>query len=136
MKEEKIFTKYNCERILSLFNNYRIENPTELEYIETLKQQILKNKPVDADKINDNIVTINTILILKNLGNGSQKEYHLTLPDESNTKCEKLSILSMVGSQVLGNKIGAIVKENSESEKYYMIEKIIYQPEAAGDSNI
>ncbi|MCL2154680.1 MAG: GreA/GreB family elongation factor [Leptospirales bacterium] len=133
MKEEKIFTKYNCEKILNLLNNYKIKNPTEGEYIENLKQQILRCKPVDAKKIKDNIVTINTRLILKNLGNGSQKEYLLTLPDESNSKCEKLSILSMIGLQVLGNKIGAIVKENSDSEKYYLIERIIYQPEAAGE---
>ena len=136
MKEEKIFTKYNCEKILSLLNNYKIKNQAEGEYIENLKQQILKCKPVDAKKIKDNIVTINTRLVLKNIGNGSQKEYLLALPDESNCKCEKLSILSIIGSQVLGNKIGAIVKENLESEKYYLIERIIYQPEAAGDINL
>ena len=135
MKEEKVFTKYDCERLLSLFNNYKIKNPAEGECIENLKQQILKGKPVDADKIQENIVTINTRFILKNLGTGAQKECMLTLPDESNAKYENISVLSMLGSQLLGNKIGAVVKENLESEKYYMIEKIIYQPEAAGEIN-
>ena len=130
MKEEKIFSKCDCEKLLNLVNNYKIKNPTEGEYLEILKQQILKNKPVDAKKIKENIVTINTRLILKNIGNGSRKECQLTLPDESDTKSEKISILSMLGSQILGNKIGAVVKENLGSEKYYMIEKIVYQPEA------
>ena len=132
MKDKKIFTKYDCERILNFFNNYKIKNPTENEYIENLKQEILKSKPVDPQKIKENIVTINSRLILKNLGNGLQKEYHLTLPDES-TKYEKLSILSTIGAQVLGNKIGAVVKEKLKSEEYYIIEKITYQPQAAGD---
>lgn len=136
MKDDKIFTKYDCERILTLLNNYKIKNHTENEYIENLKQQILKSKPVDSKKIKENIVTINSILILKNLGTGSRKEYHLTFPDESNAKSEKLSILSMIGSQVLGSKIGSVVKENSKSEKYYIIEEITYQPEAAGDFNL
>jgi len=133
VKEEKVFSKCDCEKLLNLVNNYKIKNPTEGEYLEILKQQILKNKPVDAKKIKENIVTINTRLILKNIGNGSRKECQLTLPDESDTKSEKISILSMLGSQILGNKIGAVVKENLGSEKYYMIEKIVYQPEAAGD---
>ena len=128
MKEEKVFSKNDCERLLNLFNNYKIKNPAEGEYIENLKQQILKTKPVDAKKINENIVTINTIFVLKNLGTGTQKEYQLTLPDESDTKYEKLSILSMLGSQVLGSKVGVVVKEISGSEKYYSIERIIHQP--------
>ena len=135
MKEEKVFSKNDCEKMLNLFNNYKIKNPAEGEYLANLKQQILKNKPLDAKKIKENIVTINTILILKNLGNGSRKEYQLTLPDESDTKSEKISILSMLGSQILGNKVGAVVKENLGSETYYMIERIIYQPEAAGEVN-
>ena len=135
MKEEKVFSKCDCEKLLNLFNNYEIKNPSEGEYIENLKLQILKHKPVDAKKIKENIVTINTILVLKNLGNGSRKEYQLVLPDESDTKSEKLSVLSMLGSQILGNKVGSVVKEKSESEKYFMIERIIYQPEAAGEVN-
>ena len=136
MKDKKVFTKYDCERILKLLNNYKIENPTENKYIEELKQEIFKSKHVDSKKINENTVTINSRIVLKNLGTGLQKEYHLAFPDESATEYEKLSILSMIGSQVLGNKIGTIVKENSESEKYYIIEKITYQPEAAGDMHL
>ena len=135
MKEDKVFSKCNCEKLLNLFNNYKIKTPAEGEYLENLKQQILKNKPVDAKKIKENVVTINTRLILRNIGNGSRKECQLTLPDESDTKSEKISILSMLGSQILGNKIGAVVKENLGSEKYYMIEKIVYQPESAGEIN-
>ena len=136
MKDERVFTKHDSERILTLISNYKVQNPTETGYIENLKQQIIKSKHVDSEKIKENIITINSIFILKNLGTGSQKEYHLTLPDEPNAKSEKLSILSMLGLQVIGNKVGSIVRENFESEKYYMIDKITYQPEAAGDFDL
>jgi len=128
MKDDRIFSKYDCERILNLFDNYQIQDETEKRLIETLKQQILKSKPVDAKKIKENIVTINSKIILRNIGNGMREEFHLVFPDDSDLKSRKISVFSGIGSQVLGSKIGAVIKENSSSEKYYMIEDIIYHP--------
>jgi len=128
MKDDRIFSKYDCERILNLFDNYQIQDESEKKLIETLKQQILKSKPVDAKKIKENIVTINSKIILRNIGNGMREEFHLVFPDDSDLKSRKISVFSGIGSQVLGSKIGAVIKENSSSEKYYMIEDIIYHP--------
>jgi len=136
MKCDRVFSKNDCERILNLFDNYHINDESEKKFVETLKQQILKAKPVDAKKIKENIVTINSKIVLRNIGNGLREEYHLVFPDDSDLKCRKISIFSGLGSQVLGNKIGAVVKENSGSEKYYMIEDILYQPEASGDLHL
>jgi regulator of nucleoside diphosphate kinase len=126
MKDDRVFSKPDCERILNLFDNYSIQDESEKKLIETLKQQILKSKPVDAKKMKENIVTINSRIILRNIGNGTREEYHLVCPDDSDIKCKKISVFSGIGSQVLGSKIGAVIKENSNSEKYYMIEDIIY----------
>jgi regulator of nucleoside diphosphate kinase len=136
MKCDRIFSKHDCERILILFDNYTIQDESEKKLIETLKQQILKSKPVDAKKIKEDVVTVNSKIVLRNIGNGLREEFHLVFPDDSDLKCRKISIFSGLGSQVLGNKIGAVVKENSGSEKYYMIEDILYQPEASGDLHL
>jgi len=125
MNSERVFSKCDCEKILNLFNSYDIHDETEKKLIENLKHQILKSKPVDPKKIKENIVTINSTIILRNIGNGLREEFHLVFPDDSDLKSRKLSILSGIGSQILGNKIGAVIKENSGTEKYYMIEDII-----------
>jgi len=128
MNSERVFSKCDCEKLLNLFDNYHIQDESEKKLIETLKQQILKSKPVDAKKIKENIVTINSKIILRNIGNGMREEYHLVFPDDSDLKCRKISVFSGIGSQVLGSKIGAVIKENSSTEKYYMIEDIVYHP--------
>jgi len=133
MKVEKVFSKDDCERILNLFDKYAVQDESEKKLIETLKQQILKSKPVDAKKIKENIVTINSKIILRNIGNGLREEYDLVFPDDSDLACRKLSIFSGIGSQILGNKIGAVIKENPDTERYYMIEDIIFKPGASGD---
>jgi len=133
MNSDRIFSKNDCEKILTLFDNYPIHDESEKKMIDTLKQQILKSKPVDPKKIKDNIVTLNSKIILRNIGNGLREEYHLVFPDDSDLKCKKLSVFSGIGSQILGNKIGAVIKENPNTERYYMIEDIIYRPEASSD---
>lgn len=125
MNSERVFSKNDCEKIMSLFDNYHIQDESEKKLMENLKQQILKSKPVDSCKIKDNIVRINSRIVLRNIGNGLREEFHLVFPDDSDIKGKKISIFSGIGSQVLGNKIGAVIKENSGSEKYYMIEDII-----------
>jgi regulator of nucleoside diphosphate kinase len=136
MKSDKIFSKDDCEKILTLFNNYSIIDEAEKQLVETLKQQILKSKQVDAKKINKNIVTVHSKIILTNIGNGLREECHLVFPDDSDLKGKKISIFSGIGSQILGSKIGTVIKENSASETYYMIEDIIYEQESSKDSHI
>jgi len=129
MNKERIFSKNDCEKILNLFDKYNVTDETEKQLLESLKQLILKSKPVDAKKIKENIVTINSKIVLRNIGNGLREEFHLVFPDDTDVRSKKLSVFSGIGSQILGNKIGAVIKENSSSEKYYMIEDIIYQPQ-------
>lgn len=136
MNSERVFLKNDCEKMLHLFDNYPIQNEYEKQLIETLKQRILKSKPVDSKKIKDNVVTINSKIVLRNIGNGLREECYLVFPEDSDLKCKKISILSSIGSQLLGNKIGAVIKENTTTEKYYMIEDIIYRPEVSLGSPI
>lgn len=133
MNNERVFSKYDSERILTLFENYQMHDESEKQILETFKQQILKSKPVDAKKIKENIVTINSRIVLRNIGTGLSEEYYLVFPDDSDLKNRKLSIFSKIGSQVLGNKVGTVIKENSDKEKYYIIEDIIYKPEVPED---
>ncbi len=136
MRSDKIFSKFDFERIEQTFEQYNNPDESERHIIELLKQQLHHSKLVDPKKIRSNIVTMNSKFILTNLGNGIKEEYHLVYPDDSDFKKKKISVLSGIGAQLLGSTIGTVIKENSFSEKYYMIESIVYQPEAAGHYNL
>lgn len=129
MKSDKIFSKNDCDKIFSLFNNYPATDETEKKLIETLKQQIMKSEQADAEKIDKNFVTVDSRILLRNIGNGSGEIYHLVLPDDSDLKRKKISIFSGIGSQILGSRIGTVIKENASSEKYFMIEDILLSHE-------
>jgi len=136
MRCDKIFSKYDCERIQHAFAKYDIVDEYEQKLIELLKNQLQRAKQVDPKKIKSNVVTMNSKFVLTNLGNGKKEEYHLVFPDESDANNKKISLISGIGAQVIGSSIGTVIKGNSGSEQYFMIESIIYQPEAAGHFNL
>lgn len=136
MHTDKIFSRFDCERIEQTFAQYSNTTEYEKKLIELLKNQLHRCKKVPPQKIKSNVVTMNSKFVLKNLGNGKKEEYHLVFPDEADSKKRKISVLSVIGSQVLGSTTGTVVKENSGSEQYFIIESIVYQPEAAGHYNL
>jgi regulator of nucleoside diphosphate kinase len=76
---------------------------------------------------------MNSIFKLKDLGKSDSRQYQLVFPSEEDPKNGKLSVLAPGGAAVLGNKEGDVIKWNvSSGEKFFQIEKIIYQPEASG----
>lgn len=132
MRSDKILSKLDCERIEQTFEQYNVANDTEKKLIDLLKHNLQRSKQVDPRKIKSNIVTMNSKFILKNLGNGKKEEFHLVFPDDSDSKRKKISVISGIGAQVLGSTIGTVIKENSGTEQYYIIDSIVYQPEASG----
>ncbi len=132
MRSDRIFSKYDCERIQQACEKYEATDESERKLIDLLRQKLNRSKTVDPRKIKSNVVTMNSKFILTNLGNGKKEEYHLVYPDDSDTKKKKISVISGIGSQILGSTIGTVVRENSGTEQYYLIESISYQPEASG----
>lgn len=136
MQNDKVYSKFDCDRIEQAFAQYNDTTESEKKLIELLKNQLHRAKKVPPQKIKSNVVTMNSKFVLKNIGNGKKEEYHLVFPEESDPKKKKISFLSGVGSQVLGSTIGTVIKDYSGSEQYYVIESIVYQPEAAGHYNL
>lgn len=136
MHNSRVFTKYDCERINGLTESYSVKDPFEKEIVDILLSNISRSKPVDQKKIKPDIVTINSRFTLRNLGNGMKEEYYLVLPKDADPQRNRLSIFSDLGSQILGNSIGAVVKRTNGKTQYFSIDDIIYQPEASGDYHL
>lgn len=136
MHTSRVFTKFDCERICSISADYSVKDPGEKENVHLLLEQISRTRPVDQRKIKSNIVTINSKFILRNLGTGIKEEFYLVLPEEADPKKNRISVFSGLGSQILGSKIGTVVKGSHGANQYFSIEEITYQPEASGDYHL
>lgn len=132
MRKGRVFTKHDYDRIRNYIEKGNGSQRMEAGSVEVLKRELVRSRPVDPADVRPNIVTMNSRICLKNIGNGRKEVYSLVFPDSSEEK-ESLCVFSKIGAQVIGNPIGTVVKDSHAGENYLMIEEILYQPEAAGD---
>jgi regulator of nucleoside diphosphate kinase len=131
---KRLITKYDYERIQKILSYV---NPYEYyRSIEILKEKFKKAKLVDPKKIKSTVITMNSRFRIKNLGNGLKREFVLVFPDESDPKNNKVSIFDDIGSEIFAHEQGDVINLGNSEDSYYLIEDVIYQPEAAGDYHL
>jgi regulator of nucleoside diphosphate kinase len=134
--DKKIFTKFNYERLRSIINNNESLADEDTSKVNLVKYHLKHAKLVNPTDIRPNVITMNSTFSLKNIGNGKKEICSLVFPDEQYNDETKINIFSEIGAQVLGSSIGTVIKASPRENKYYVIEDILYQPEAAGDFHV
>jgi regulator of nucleoside diphosphate kinase len=92
---------------------------------------------VVSDDIPHNVITMNSQVSLKDMETGETMTYTLVYPSEANLLENKISIMAPVGTAILGFCEGDIISwEVPDGVVKLQVEKILYQPEAAGDLDL
>ena len=103
--------------------------------IVELEHEIERAIVVDPQHIARDVVTMNSKLILQL--DDEQKEVALVYPQDADERSGKLSVLSDVGTAILGCQEGdAIDWMVTDRTRRILIEKVIYQPESFGDFHL
>lgn len=116
----------------------RLENLLELE-IDTpnieLEHEIERAIVVDPLSVPEDVVTMNSKVVLRL--DGEQENVALVYPQDADNRSRKLSILSDIGTAILGYQEGdAFECIVANRTRRIQIEKIVYQPESAGDFHL
>lgn len=127
-------TRFDFERIQNILDTLKPDEYTHS--VRKLKEKFKKSKLVNPEDIKPNIITMNSQFVLRNLGNGIKYNYSLVFPHEADYLRNKVSVLDSIGAEILSLEVGAVVHSSESGDVYYLIEHIIYQPEAAGDYHL
>lgn len=130
-KTKYLITRFDYERIVKIIDQL---NPDDT-CVKKIKEKLKKAKIIEPKEINSNIITMNTRFRLKNLGNGARNEFILVFPEQRAPEKNQVSIFDFLGTEVFYNKVGEVVT-SANRDCFYLIENIIYQPEAAGDFHL
>lgn len=128
------FDLMRLEDVLAVANevNYRDRKDLEALDNELANAKILNPKDVPPD-----VVTMNSKVQLVHLDTGETNEYTLVFPREADIDQGKLSIISPIGTAIIGYSEGDEIEwQVPAGVRRIKIKKILYQPEAAGDFNI
>lgn len=102
--------------------------------VEQLDQKLVSATVVAPETMHPDIVTMNSKVVLACPAWDGPREYRLVYP--SNRPCEpgELSVLSVLGAQLLGARIGErFALGEGPSFRVVELVSVNYQPEAAGD---
>lgn len=100
-----------------------------------LDREIGRARVVDSEQLPRNVVSMHSRALLHL--NGEDVDASLVYPDEADWEQNRISVLSPIGTAILGYREGdAIQWEIPSGSTVIKIKKILYQPEAAGDYHL
>jgi regulator of nucleoside diphosphate kinase len=87
---------------------------------------------VEADQIPDDVVTMNSTVVLRDLETNETESYTLVYPDRADIARNRLSVLAPIGTAILGHRVGDVVQWRvSAGVRRVCIEQVLVEPERA-----
>lgn len=77
---------------------------------ESLEEELGRATLVDDDKLPDNVVAMNSTVKFEDLNGGSMSVITLVYPHEANISENKISILTPIGSALIGLRVGQTIR--------------------------
>ena len=136
MTDRKIYiTEYDMRRLEEYFNITPYLTGKNRQYYESLQEKLDCAEIVDPKDIPENIITMNSLIRLKDLDSGEEKTYWLVFPDKTEASQQALlSVLAPIGTALLGHKEGDIIEWNTtRGTRKYSVTEVVYQPERIGN---
>ncbi|ABZ95183.1 Transcription elongation factor [Leptospira biflexa serovar Patoc strain 'Patoc 1 (Ames)'] len=138
MKTKKKISITNLDyiRLKKMILEYSKRNKTDAN-VQDLLGEIERAQKVDSKQIPSNVVTMNSVIEIKNLEGIEFKEFRLVYPEDSNLDQNQISILAPIATASIGYKTGDVIFWNVPDGVYrFQITEIKYQPEANGDFHL
>lgn len=135
MKQRQIFiTAFDKKRLDELIAVAREFREHVRDDLDDLAAELDRARVVDSTKVPANVVTMNSKVVLHDLDTSEEETYVLVFPNETDVSSGAISVLAPIGTAILGYREGDLVEWPVPSGiRRIRIEKILYQPEAAGD---
>lgn len=133
MKRNIIITDLDYVRLGNLIGSIKKTKNEEISNLTILCEEIARAERINPKEIEPDFVTMNSIIEVVDLDNGKVMTIRLVYPKDADFRKGNISILSLLGSALLGYRVGSIIKFDAPlGEKKIRIKNIIYQPEANG----
>jgi len=127
-------TELDFIRLSKLVGASRSDKNIEQKNINALAQELKRAEKVDSKKITSEFVTMNSIVQVINESTNTLMTIKIVYPKEADFKKGNVSVLSPMGSALLGYKVGDSVQFDAPKGKVTIkIQQIDYQPEANGE---
>ncbi len=138
MRQRKIvITKFDKDRLgelIAVAEEFCDQSRSDLH---ALAGELTRAKVVLPKAVPQDVVTMNSKVVLRDVDTSEEMTYSLVFPKDADIDAGAISILAPVGTAILGYSEGDVIEWPVPSGmRRIRIEKILYQPEAAGDFHL
>jgi len=135
MARDIFITSKDCELLFKLINEEKEFGKSRNKgYLKNLEAELKRATIVSPQNIPADSITMNSTVLLRDLDSGQETVYTLVYPGNANLAENKISVLAPIGTAILGYRTGDIIEWKVPAGTVKLkVEKILYQPEAAGN---
>ena len=132
-KRHIIITKNDHDHLRDLLSSEFTQAIGPSDYLEGLEAELYRAEVVDPEVVPRNVVTMNSTVKLCDLDTNEVETYTLVFPEEADIANNKLSVLAPVGTAILGQRVGDLLRWRVPGGwRRLRVQRVLYQPERAG----
>jgi regulator of nucleoside diphosphate kinase len=132
-KRKIIITRSDYEYLKELLSSEFTQAISPSDYLESLEVELELAEVVDPERVPKHVVTMNSTVKLRDLDTNEVETYTLVFPDEADIANFKLSVLAPVGTAILGQRVGDVLRWRvPDGWRRLRVVRVLYQPERAG----
>lgn len=134
MHERRLFiTDTDRDRLEKLLLGTRQWSSRDKEHLQALEEELDKAHTVESREIPGDVVTMRSQVRVRDMKSGKEMDLSVVFPSEADSEQGKISVLAPIGTALLGGRVGDIVERKVPGGlRRLKVERILYQPEAAG----
>lgn len=105
--------------------------------LAALRDELTGGTVVAPAQVPANVVTMRSRVRVRDLRQREAQTYTLVYPDEADLARQRVSVLAPIGAALLGARAGSVIEVDAPAGRRRLkVERIEYQPEAAGDFHL
>ena len=131
-----VITEFDYDRLRHLVESPKYRT-THAVLIGALKEELERGRVVAPGAVPKGVVTMRSRVRVRDLKADDTETYALVYPEEADIELGKLSVLAPLGTALLGTRVGDVVEFDAPAgTRRLKVERVLYQPEAAGDFHL
>src|SRR4051812_1676628 len=105
-----IISKEDRDHLVALIDSARIDSGIREDYMAALEGELSRARILPADKVPADVITMNSVVLLRDLDSDETEEAELVYPWDANMEHNRISVLAPIGTAILGYRLGDVIE--------------------------
>lgn len=129
-----VMTEFDLQRLDEMLVQLGHNDLRDNDSAESLQGEMQRARIVAPDKIQGDVVTMNSRVRLEDLDGGEEYVFQVVYPSDADLEEGKISVLAPIGTALLGYRVGDVISWKVPcGKRKFRIRELLYQPEREGD---